>query len=116
LKTSLTSHQDIPQSIQKAYLKSLDSLQEKLSMFQNALRIEAEKSGYVLSEEQRSLYSSKVMQLQKHIYGECVSDTPTEVEGVLLKLHQLYEKHKEHLTAEDLSIFSTFLEKSDQKF
>jgi len=116
IKEDLINKEWIPQNLKKIYIKSLESLKNKFLIFQNALRIEWEKSWYPLSNKERNNYSSKVLNIQKEVYWEKVSDTPGEVESILNKLHDLFEKEKIKLKDEEEKLFNKFLEESDKKF
>lgn len=85
-------------------------------MFQNALWIEGEKSWYVLSNEDRKKYADEVLDLQKIIYGEKVSENPKEVKDIMSKLHELFIKESNKLTDKETDFFKDFLDKSDMQF
>jgi hypothetical protein len=102
IQNTLHETKNVPPSIKKVYSRSLQSLQAKFEMFQNALRIEAEKSGYPLNDDQRNFYTHQVQELQKKIYGEPVSSNAGEVKDILSTLHTLYDQQKANLTSEEV--------------
>ncbi len=106
----------LPKSIKEAYIASLTSMITRLGMFQNALRIEAEKSWFSLSDEDRLQYNDTSLQLLKKIYGERVSDTPLEVESLLFKMHSIFNEKKEHISDEEQRIFQDFLYEFSTRF
>jgi hypothetical protein len=116
LLSFLEKQDNIPHTIIEIYRRSLYSLDLRFEMFRNALRIEAEKSGYPLTDEQRNYYYTNVQKIQKQIYGERVSDTLEEVSPLLEKLHTLYNTNKDNISLQEQDIFSTFLQNLDDTF
>ncbi|MFZ2151220.1 MAG: hypothetical protein WAZ12_02545 [Candidatus Absconditicoccaceae bacterium] len=116
IKSDLNNKLGIPPNLKEVYIKSLESMKNKFLMFKNALWIEGEKSGYILSDEERNIYYTNVLDLQKKVYGERVSDNPKEVKDTLDKLHILFEKNKGKLDEEEVNIFNNFLSRSDKDF
>lgn len=116
IKSDLNNKLWIPPNLKEVYIKSLESMKNKFLMFKNALWIEWEKSWYILSNEERNIYYKNVLDLQKKVYWERVSDNPKEVKDTLEKLHMLFEKNKWKLNEEEVNIFNSFLSGSDKDF
>ncbi|MDR0650930.1 MAG: hypothetical protein LBG59_06090 [Candidatus Peribacteria bacterium] len=65
IKSTIEQDTTIPQVIKDIYIHKITSLEKSFKMFQSALWLEAEKSGYPLSDEQRNHYQQAVVQQQK---------------------------------------------------
>lgn len=115
LKTQLQSSQEDPTLI-SLYLSSLNSKQDRLLMLENSLRLEAEKSGFPISDELRTEKHAQVLHLQQKIYGNHVSETPTERDACRRQLNKLFEQKKEKLNPEEIQLFASFLHQITIKY
>jgi hypothetical protein len=116
IKQDIIKKKEIPINLKKIYIESINSLIKKFSMFQHSLRIEWEKSWYSLSDSERKIHSKKVLNLQKEIYWEPVSENKEETDDILEKLHNVFEKNQQKLDDDEKNIFWTFLNESNSKF
>ena len=116
IESWLLANETVPKVLKKVYEKSLKAMKNKLLMFKNAIRIEWEKSGYNLSDDEREKYSKQVLDLQIKIYWERVSDNKNELYCVLNNLHALFAENKDKLNEEYRIVFEKFLKDSDKKY
>lgn len=81
---------DLKEVEKKFLINSLNWAGLKYMIFKSAVFLEAEKSGFTLTEEQRNFYLRRVTKLQSMVYSPEISSIDSEKESVLEELNSLY--------------------------
>ncbi|MDD3144973.1 MAG: DUF1704 domain-containing protein [Candidatus Gracilibacteria bacterium] len=80
------------QEVEKKFiLNSLNGVGLRYMIFKSSIFLEAEKSGFELTEEQRNFYLRRVNKLQTIVYGPEISSIKSEKSSVLKELSNIYE-------------------------
>lgn len=109
LKKEVENDNSISIALKNFYERVLTDLILKFELIKNSIYLEAEKTSYVLSEEDRKKYLYKVELLQNEIYWLQVSDIPEEKKISLNILFTLYSNKKDLLTIKEQKEFYDFL-------
>lgn len=97
----------------KFILNSLNSIWLKYILFKNSVYLEAEKSWFNITSEQRVWYLYKVNRLQNIIYWPEISSLDLEKNSVLDKLTQVYRDNNKKLDEDEKQFFLDFLNSFD---
>lgn len=97
----------------KFILNSLNSIWLKYILFKNSVYLEAEKSWFNITSEQRVTYLYKVNKLQNIVYWPEISSLDLEKNSVLDKLTQVYRDNNKKLDEDEKQFFLDFLNSFD---
>lgn len=102
----------LPNTDEKEFLLLIiENLKNKFEIFKNAIFLEAEKSGFTLSCEERKNYQEKVDYCQDLVYGKRISQIPEEVDLVMNYLDFIFQKNSYKISDSDKKFFEEFLSK-----
>jgi len=94
-------------------IKIIKQLILKFSIFKYSIYLEAEKSGYPLSEEDRKKYLRRVNILQSSVYWPEISSSLDETNEILSHLSNLLKNNSDNISEQEKNIFETFLDRFD---
>lgn len=87
---------------QKKLIKDrIDNIILGTQYHQNAIYIEAEKVWYPLWNKERHMYRKQIVEIENQLYWAPITEIETRKEGVINKLHKIYQKNEKELTEEE---------------
>lgn len=93
----------------KFILNSLNWVWLKYIIFKSSVFLEAEKSGFILTDEQRKFYLRRVNKIQNMVYWPEISSIDSEKKSVLEELNSLYETNNYKLEEWEKNAYLEYL-------